>query len=1485
MAQDWLAAKAKRQREAQQAAPPARQPSIFQVEAEKRGGEKTERTKQAEAEQAIVEAQKAQEQFEAENVKLDTDEYITKSEFEKLSTEDQKYIKEKGITEYNKLLVERGERELSKYTKLDTDEYVSNELFNSLTPAEQQQLKKEGIEEFNKYIEKWNKIREKNKEILQEYLTGWSPEFVSRFPVTTVPVYDIKGNLLNDALPTRAQWTAGYTMIRLDPKDEKSIGIPVKKGTEGYIFELAQKLPEGYSINPWMMRTGDCLGAASETQHVKITDSKGNTVDLPIAVAVKEIRDTGTIKVPEPVNIPQPSSYNYGDYVNSAGRPLKEQPQYYEVKYVKFNVNGKDYVTREEYADKYRTMLETVGKPGSNYSSVHMPSPYSSEVVYTTKDGKKESKPLGDAYNTIMSNGQWWKNPYYGTGSSQFNVYIGPPSALGGTWGNTPATMAAQVSGVSNLINFQTIDSSGTIRPSTQEEIAKTIQSTLQQFTPSQMAEYKSEITALKQIAKENPGDDPLIIRQQQRAKETLAQEMATRGAIEQASLAKIAGISQSSLDIIDKLNQGLVKFDDLTEKQKDELGKTAVQTASGDWTVKEDFARAMGYVVTSLGEMVKKEDFDAFGNDEEARDILLSKGIEYYNKWAEDRPLPEGQIKLKSGEIVNKKEFETLPAKLQIIASEKGLNAINISNLPPQEQFNKLKDFGLIEQSAEYGGVDSTTGEIILKDGRPWQEKYLNAEFAKDVGIGIIPIAGTYYFWNRMNPWEKGASIALDILTLIPFTTAISAGVRAGKGAWTSVGRAVLAEVKAPVTSILHPIETVKGLTSPLVTALKPSRIPVTAAEIRYNTVKIPVEAIGNAQDAKQARDILTQKAIQGEKAKIDINGTNIELTPIALQQKIGTAAVSATSDVRPFMAGTTVNTGREGGLFVSPTLHSRFTTSSAFGDMPKGGIPGALIIRDKKILESLQPSGKIYRNTAEVEKVIPSGMNLPAPSQILKMKSTPLEFSSNMRSMQKATDKINYGIKNKNTALINRGTSELEKLQDAIIKENRRLEAIAKRSKEQNIDMMMNKSHLRHIDDLQDAIKSKDIDVIDDVLEGLNEIERRSKIDELNILVIGYPLTRAEINNLKLTGAADVIRDIFVPALRISGKGIKEIDELADLGREARQIEQNIETARTAKNTDKAKALESQLQSINARAREIAKQADNAYRMSQSGRTALRTVGISTGDYIDRLTYREMARQNPDAFSRILSKIEQTDRNRILRDLNKNDRAIVERGIKRIAVQERTRVPRTVTAEQRDIVRADGERVPARDIRVPRGTDRVITDIQRGITTRPPQRPPIGTTVRPPVITTTRPPGRPPVRPPGRPPLIPPPGKKITKFSELTREQKLASITWRQGLFYHLVYPPYGQYDVLHSTKPFPGVKVVKGPQSAYKSLSRVKGEALPDKVEWDLGIQDIVFERGKKGVIKMTYVPDVKQQTTKRRPIGMPQTVTKSAGVIRR
>jgi len=415
--------------------------------------------------------------------------------------------------------------------------------------------------------------------------------------------------------------------------------------------------------------------------------------------------------------------------------------------------------------------------------------------------------------------------------------------------------------------------------------------------------------------------------------------------------------------------------------------------------------------VQTVKGELISKDTYDSLPI--KYQEIIKSQGVDAANKQLiremamqpelsktvihdtgneelikQQEQFTKDNMKLSDGNWVSVKDFYEMPEPMRIEALEKGIDAIDLEKLPPEKQFDKMKSWGMIEKNMEYGGTDES-GQIILKDGTLLWEKLLTVETAKDIGIGMIPIAGTMYHWEKSQWWENGLSVALDVATFIPFVGAVSTGIRAGakggKAISKIVGRAVLAEAKAPFTAIAHPIATAKTALYPLETALRPSKIPLTAMEIRYSTVRLPVKDVGKATDAMKARDIITKNAIMGDKPTIEIAGTKIELGKVALQQKSMPIAVHTSQDIRPFLNGATVESGREGGLFLSSSFHSRFSQASAFGDLTEGGVPGAIFIRDKEILKQMQPSSKIYRGTAEIEMKLPAGVKLPPPSQVI--------------------------------------------------------------------------------------------------------------------------------------------------------------------------------------------------------------------------------------------------------------------------------------------------------------------------------------------------------------------------------------------------------------------------------------------------------------------------------------------------------------------
>lgn len=920
-------------------------------------------------------------------------------------------------------------------------------------------------------------------------------------------------------------------------------------------------------------------------------------------------------------------------------------------------------------------------------------------------------------------------------------TYTGLPTALGGTWGMTPETLAVQKLG-GEVITYP--------RGITRAEAQMLTEQAIKQLSPVERERYEAEVAAIESM----PGEtikEKLAAREQVRASEAkLARQSARYEAIGGKLVrAQLGGKETLAVELKTGELIPQEEFDNLSKERQ----KLAIEKG-----------REAIYVKTAKGEWIDKEWFEEELTPGEQKRLLEEgiRGLE--DLWAaNETAFKMDNMQLPSGEWVNRQEFNALPPQLQEVVRKEGLKAIDISGLKPEEQFKKMQEWKLIDKDAKYGGVDKETGEILLEDGRPWHEKYLTAEMAKGVAIGMIPIAGTWYHWSNMSNWERGLSIALDVLTFVPYVGAVSAGVRAGKPIVAAVGRAALAEAKAPITALAHPVATVKTMIYPVETVLRPSKVPLTALEIRTGTVRLPVKDIGSARDAMEARDIITKAAIMGDKPAIEIAGKNIELSKIALQQKVSPAAIHTTQDISPFLTGVEVQAGREGGLFVSPSLHTRFTSASAFGDITPGGVPGAIIIRDEAVLARLQPSGKIYRGTAEIEQVIGAGTKLPPPSQILMTR-----------------------------------------------------------------DVSGNK---------------------------------------LTLAIIGKPLSRAEIARLKFIGSADLIRDIFRPAAKITGKGIDELDELAGLADEVRSLEKSLSSAQKAGDMAEVRRITADIEAANVHGRKLARAIDLRY----ASKLSLRPIGISTGDYIDRISYNELARNKPAELARILRDVPRADRERLLGEVEPEYRAKVQKEIEKLparAPREEPEVPRGLTpvVPRVGLPRAEVPVVPE-VIRAP-GVPRAPLGVP-GVT--------VPTGVAVPKIPPRVQPGETP--PKTTPPVLPP--GAATRFEDLTEEQKAGSIAWKQGWCYHLIYPPYGEKEILHSSKPFPGVRIHKGEGSAYKSPVREKG-TVPHTVERDMGIVDIKFTTPKKYSFiagkeeqvkypKVHYRPDPKQKTKVTSAIG--------------
>jgi len=386
--------------------------------------------------------------------------------------------------------------------------------------------------------------------------------------------------------------------------------------------------------------------------------------------------------------------------------------------------------------------------------------------------------------------------------------------------------------------------------------------------------------------------------------------------------------------------------------------------------------------------------------------------------RYLRDNPNAEGVQTLKNAgfqnEDVNKAQIESLKTESLESFTDRYL-AKNYKDKDYTE--SNLKDRKKLDNESydEYYKRMATKDEVLRKATKAYTDKYGKGALALTgaARAGEIVVAPAFRALRPevaigdITKAEWAWTAIFGATTFIPATRGIAAEVRAGTSTGKAIQKIALAEIKAPFTMVTDPIGSTKSGLKSLgdigETVVRTDKIPIEALEIRTSTVRIPVSKTGlGTTEAKELRSNVVTNVIKSDGTKATIKNTSVDLTPTALN-KTSPAAVHASPDVRPFLEGAEIKTkykpgttipmsAKEQGLFVAPNLHTRFTKSSAFGlSGGKSPIPGALIIRDEKILNTLQATDKIYIpkgskvSVTEIESKLPVGINLPKPSQKL--------------------------------------------------------------------------------------------------------------------------------------------------------------------------------------------------------------------------------------------------------------------------------------------------------------------------------------------------------------------------------------------------------------------------------------------------------------------------------------------------------------------
>ncbi len=324
-----------------------------------------------------------------------------------------------------------------------------------------------------------------------------------------------------------------------------------------------------------------------------------------------------------------------------------------------------------------------------------------------------------------------------------------------------------------------------------------------------------------------------------------------------------------------------------------------------------------------------------------------------------------------------------------------------------------------VVETKTEYlDRVLPSRGEFVqtILDAQP-----ALAEVAKEVGLASIPIYGTIRTWEDSPGWAKALGVASDLAFFIPIVGQGAAASRAGLSFGRTAGRVAVAELMSPITTLRHPIRSVKAALEPLETIFSPRKIPVEALEVRTHTIRIPVVEGGpqtphtirvptgvvTPEEAMRLREKVTLASIRGERAVASLGEIGeVEVLAPALQRVTTPAAITSSPDIRNFFTGLTV--GEEGGssLFLAPGRMSRFARATATGLteiplsekaeaarrlslIPDSPVSGSVIIRDPKLLTELQDSGRLYQKGVEIETTLPPGTKIPPPSQVLYTRS----------------------------------------------------------------------------------------------------------------------------------------------------------------------------------------------------------------------------------------------------------------------------------------------------------------------------------------------------------------------------------------------------------------------------------------------------------------------------------------------------------------
>jgi hypothetical protein len=341
---------------------------------------------------------------------------------------------------------------------------------------------------------------------------------------------------------------------------------------------------------------------------------------------------------------------------------------------------------------------------------------------------------------------------------------------------------------------------------------------------------------------------------------------------------------------------------------------------------------------------------------------------------------------------------------------------------------------------------------------------------------------------------------------------------------------------------------------------------------------------------------------------------------------------------------------------------------------------------------------------------------------------------------------------------------------------------------------------------------------------------------------IYLAKKLSRTDIVKLKAAGLVESVKNLYEPTLEIKGAGLKnlskkEVEDLADavygtdrnVARNIRRIGEVSTNPRILPSAALRSAhSRATLITVDTRVRGDAVETSKTVKRieARSGETiddAVRRTVAERKDVAERKGYTEVTRTEsvdtrrtePDRTEPTTTRIATPERTGTTdRSRTEPSRSEVTRG--------RTETPRTETPRARaETPRNERQRVETPERGKPR------EDISKG--------------------------GR--IILPGTP-----------KERRLTDAQLKGAVSWKQGLFWITMYPPYSKENVVYSVKPIEDIRVIAGPSSAYKTATILRTGVSKD-VSLDIGAFIArIGKSKKKGRAKLTFRRDTASEVAR-------------------